>query len=90
MDKFSAWVSSMIATPLSVLIHTLWFGIWVFLSLTTGFDPKLTILTSILTIYGIYLLIFILVDEKLDADRTRQAVKRDLKKSDEVLKKLGQ
>ncbi len=84
--RLSAWqrLSDRIATQVAssgfFLAHVLWFVVWLILNLLgragiigprLAFDPTFTILTMIVSLEGIFLLIFILVSQNRQAQKDR-------------------
>jgi len=83
-EKLAAWFGS---TPF-IAVHLVWFATWVFLHLTRDFDPDWSSLTLIVSLEAIFLSLFILRAENVQADRFDKNVKRDLKTSRKILDKL--
>lgn len=89
-NKFAKFVSDKIGSPTSFWAHFAIISLWVLSSIFFKVDPGIVILTGVLTIEGIFLLIFLLVDEKAQSKRVEEISKQDLnetKKLAKILKK---
>lgn len=80
-EKLSGWFGS---TPF-IMFHFVWFTAWILLHMLAGFDPDWAILTVVVSLEAIFLSLFILRAENIQSARTEREVKKDLKKSDEVI-----
>lgn len=83
-EKLSRWFGS---TPF-ILFHLIWFTVWIALHFALGFDESWEILTIIVSLEAIFLALFILRGDNVQADRFEKKVKEDLKQSKEELKIL--
>lgn len=90
-DKFVKWIGS----PLSLVIHTIFFGIMISLAFSDiGFDKVMLVLTTIVSLEAIYLSIFIqmtvnkhsedLEEVSLDIDEIQEDVDEIQKDVDEI------
>ncbi len=83
-ERLAAWFGS---TPF-ITFHIVWFGAWVVLHTTAGFDPDWANLTLVVSLEAIFLSLFILRAENVQAARFEQQVKRDLKVTKQIQDKL--
>ncbi len=83
-EKLSRWFGS---TPF-ILFHVIWFTVWIVLHFAIGFDESWEILTIVVSLEAIFLALFILRGDNIQADRFEKKVKEDLKKDKETLKIL--
>lgn len=88
MDKLAEKLAGWFGSAPFILFHAIWFGIWIGLHIFTSFDQDWSALTLIVSLEAIFLSLFILRAENIEAARTEEAVKRDLRKSDEQLRLL--
>lgn len=70
------------------MFHMVWFGIWVILHMTVDFDSDWATLTLVVSLEAIFLSLFILRAENVQAEKFEKQVKRDVKVTKEVLSKL--
>jgi uncharacterized membrane protein len=83
-EKLAGWFGS---TPF-ILFHVVWFGAWLLLHYTADFDPEWANLTFIVSLEAIFLALFILRAENVQAARFEEQVKRDLKVTKQIQDKL--
>lgn len=72
-----------------IVFHVVWFTVWAILHFTIGFDPDWKILTLLVSLEAIFLTLFVLRAETIQSHQQHRDIKKDLKKSDQVLNKLG-
>lgn len=83
-EKLAEWFGS---TPF-ILFHVIWFAVWLLLHFTAGFDPDWANLTLVVSLEAIFLSLFILRAENVQASRFEDQVKRDLKVTNQIKDKL--
>jgi uncharacterized membrane protein len=91
MDKIAERLSEWFGSTPFILFHVVWFALWYPLGGTTD------LLTLVVSLEAIFLALFILRAENIQASRmeryikeAKAAVKEDLDKSDEVLDNLDE
>ncbi len=88
MDKLAEKLAEWFGSAPFILFHIIWFGIWVGLHYVIGFDETWENLTLVVSLEAIFLSLFILRAENIQAKRFELEVKKDLRKSDEQIKLL--
>ncbi len=88
MDKLAEKMAEWFGSAAFILFHVVWFSAWVILHLLAGFDEEWQNLTLVVSLEAIFLSLFILRAENVQAKRFEKQVKKDIKKSDEQLKLL--
>lgn len=88
MDKYAEKLSKWFGSTPFILFHLIWFSIWIALHFIIGFDEEWEILTIVVSLEAIFLALFILRGDNIQADRFEKDVKEDLKRSSEQLKLL--
>ena len=88
MDKYAEKLSNWFGSTPFILFHVIWFSVWIGLHFLIGFDEDWSILTIIVSLEAIFLALFILRGDHVQADRFEKQVKEDLKRSNEQLKLL--
>ncbi len=83
-EKLAIWFGS----TAFILFHAGWFGGWILLHIAVNFDPDWSALTVIVSLEAIFLSLFILRAEKLDADRFAKSVRRDIRTRQELLEEI--
>jgi len=83
MDKLAERLSQWFGSAPFLLLHVIWFIVWFVLGLKTD------LLTLIVSLEAIFLTILILRAENVSQNRMEKFIKRDLKKSNKVIKKLN-
>lgn len=82
MDKAAEVLSGWFGSAPFIVLHVVWFALWYPLG---GETETLTLIVSL---EAIFLSLFILRAENVQSKRTEKNVKADLRKSDEVLRRL--
>lgn len=83
-EKLARWFGS---APF-IAFHFVWFSLWVALHFLIDFDPDWSTLTLIVSLEAIFLSLFILRAENVEADRTTDKIKNDIRKDKEQIKLL--
>jgi uncharacterized membrane protein len=83
-EKLAGWFGS---SPF-ILFHVAWFGVWVGLHFTLDFDPEWAILTLVVSLEAIFLSLFILRAENVQAERFEKKIKQDVRVTQKILKKV--
>ena len=83
-EKLATWFGS---TPF-ITFHFVWFTVWIILHMTTGWDEDWSTLTLVVSLEAIFLSLFILRAENIQAERFERQVKKDVKNTKAVLDKL--
>jgi len=75
LDRMSDWVSGIASGPAFIVVHLLWFGLWITLNATgtASFDPTFNLLMLIVSLEAIMLTGFVL---RAQGRMTLQAEKR--------------
>jgi uncharacterized membrane protein len=89
MDKAAEKLSEWFGSAPFILFHVVWFAGWVGAHYLLKFDSDWNLLTLIVSLEAIFLALFILRAENVQSSRQEKFIKKDLKKSDKVLEKLG-
>ena len=84
MDKIAERLSLWFGSTAFIALHVMWVAVWALLKL----DKEL--LVYLMTIEGIFLVLFVLRAENVQANRMEKSIKADLKKSNEVIALLKQ
>lgn len=79
-ERLAEWFGS---TPF-ILFHLVWFTAWILLHITAGFDPEWANLTLVVSLEAIFLSLFILRAENVQAARFEAEVKRDIKNTKHI------
>lgn len=82
LDKAAEKAAEWFGSAAFILLHVVWFAAW----FPLGGDTDL--LTLIVSLEAIFLSLFILRAENVASRRMERSVKKDLAKSNEVLRKL--
>lgn len=85
MDKLAEKLARWFGSTTFIVMHAFWFVIWVLLHFTARLDPDWSALTIIVSLEAIFLSLFILRAENIQATRFEKDVKRDLKTSRKIL-----
>ena len=86
-EKLAEWFGS---SPF-ILFHVVWFTVWIAAHYTSNFDQDWAALTFIVSLEAIFLALFILRAENVQATRFERKIKEDLRQSKkelEILEKL--
>ena len=67
MDKLAEKLAQWFGSAPFILFHIIWFSVWVILHLTTGFDEEWQNLTVVVSLEAIFLSLFILRAENVQA-----------------------
>lgn len=88
MDKLAEKLAVWFGSSPFILFHVAWFTLWVVMHVLTNFDPDWSALTVIVSLEAIFLSLFILRAENIDADRFAKNVRRDLRTRHELLEEI--
>jgi uncharacterized membrane protein len=88
MDNLAERLSKWFGSSPFILFHVIWFTVWVVLHFTASFDEDWEILTIVVSLEAIFLSLFILRGDNIQAGRFEKDVKEDLRRSNEQLKLL--
>lgn len=88
MDKLAEKLASWFGSTPFIVFHVVWFSSWVTLHTVRDFDPEWANLTIVVSLEAIFLSLFILRAENIQANRFEENVKKDLKTSRMILDKL--
>ncbi len=88
MDNLAGKLAAWFGTSAFILAHVIWFSMWVFLHFTVGFDPEWSALTVIVSLEAIFLSLFILMAENVEAARDAKSARRDLRTRNELLEEI--
>lgn len=88
MDKLAEKLARWFGSAPFILFHIVWFGVWLTLHFLAGFDQEWQNLTLIVSLEAIFLSLFILRAENVQADRAEKQVAKDIRKSNAQLKIL--
>lgn len=80
-EKLTVWFGS---TPF-IIVHFVWFSLWVLAHFLLGFDTEWSSLTVVVSLEAIFLALFILKGQNVQNQRTERNLKLDLRKSDQVI-----
>ena len=84
-EKLAKWFGS---SPF-IVAHIVWFGIWTVAHLLFGFDQEWSTLTLIVSLEAIFLSLFILRAENVQAERFERRVNEDVRDTKRVLHSLA-
>lgn len=90
MDKLAEKLAGWFGSSPFILFHVFWYGVWIVLHFTSGFDEEWAILTFIVSLEAIFLSLFILRAENIEAARQGKRLKQDLKATKTILAKIEQ
>jgi uncharacterized membrane protein len=85
-EKLAGWFGSIAF----IVLHIVWFSAWIVLHYIAGFDEEWAALTFIVSLEAIFLSLFILRAENVEAARQEKRLKSDLKTTKEILEKIEQ
>lgn len=88
MDKYAEKLSRWFGSTPFIFFHLIWFTIWIVLHFTIGFDEEWQALTIIVSLEAIFLALFILRGDNVQADRFEEKVKKDLRRDKKSLQIL--
>jgi uncharacterized membrane protein len=88
MDKLAERLAAWFGSAPFILFHVFWFGAWIVLHTTAGFDPEWANLTLVVSLEAIFLSLFILRAENVQAEKFEKDVKRDIKVTKEIQAQL--
>ena len=84
-DRLSDWISDFVGSWTFVLIHIVWFGIWILIPI----EPfPFGLLTMIVSLEAILLSTFIMMSQNRAADRDRHQAKADYETNVEAKKEI--
>lgn len=90
-EKLTVWFGS---TPF-IFFHALWFNLWTLAHLLLNLDPEWNILTIIVSLEAIFLALFVLRGQNVQAERQETYIKqaardtkKDLRLGQQILKEL--
>ncbi len=88
MDRLAERLAGWFGSAPFIFFHIVWFGAWIVLHLLVGFDAEWQNLTVVVSLEAIFLSLFILRAENVQAERAEKQVSKDIRKSNEQLKLL--
>ena len=88
MDKIAEKLAGWFGSLPFIIFHIIWFGTWVALHETIGFDDQWSNLTLIVSLEAIFLALFILRAENVQSARTEQQLRNEVQKNNQELKQL--
>lgn len=88
MDKLAEKLARWFGSAPFIVFHIVWFTAWTIMNFLVKFDPEWSILTIIVSLEAIFLSLFILRAENVEADRQNEKLKLDVKTTKQILKKL--
>lgn len=88
MDKLAEKLAEWFGSAPFIIFHVVWFSLWIALHFLLGFDDGWEILTVVVSLEAIFLSLFILRAENVQASRSEKQIRHDLRKSNEQLKLL--
>jgi uncharacterized membrane protein len=84
MDKIAERLAGWFGSTPFIAFHILWFTIWVALHVGAKFDPDWATLTLVVSLEAIFLSLFILRAENVQAARFEEQVRRDIKNTKHI------
>lgn len=88
MDHIAEKLAQWFGSTAFILFHVIWFGSWIAGNLLFQFDTEWSVLTIIVSLEAIFLSLFILRAENIEAARQEKRLKQDLRATKEILEKI--
>ena len=88
MDKLAEKLAGWFGSAPFIIFHIIWFAAWIIINAIIKFDNELSLLTLVVSLEAIFLSLFILRAENVQAQRSEQKLKRDLKVTKQIQDKL--
>jgi uncharacterized membrane protein len=86
MDELAEKLAKWFGSAPFIIFHIFWFITWVTLHFVSKLDPDWSMLTIVVSLEAIFLSLFILRAENVQAERQEQMLKLDMKHTKEDLK----
>ena len=81
MNNLAEKLAGIFGSAPFIILHVIWFSIWIILNFIFKFDEEYSILTIVVSLEAIFLALFILRAENIQSGRLEEKLKEDLKKS---------
>lgn len=88
MDKFAENLAKWFGSAPFIAFHIVWFAGWILAHFLLQFDQEWSILTTIVSLEAIFLSLFILRAENVEANRQEEKINKDIKSTKEIIRKL--
>lgn len=88
MDHIAEKLAQWFGSTAFILFHVIWFGSWIAGNLLFQFDTEWSVLTIIVSLEAIFLSLFILRAENIEAERQEKRLKQDLRATKEILERI--
>ena len=88
MDKLAEELAKWFGSTAFISFHVIWFAVWIILHFSLDFDQEWSTLTFVVSLEAIFLSLFILRAENVQAERFEREVKRNITVSKQIQDKL--